>query len=75
MNKLTLTLMLSLAEVSKNSILNESASCLPRSNEITRSSSYNFKAMDKKNQTAAIRQVKFYLLRQASAAAVGETPQ
>lgn len=36
---LTLTLMLSLAEVSKNSRPKESAKCLPRSKEITRSSS------------------------------------
>ena len=37
--KLTLTLMLSLAEVSKNSRPKESAKCLPLSKEITRSSS------------------------------------
>ena len=37
--RLTLTLMLSLAEVSKNSSPKESAKCLPLSKEITRSSS------------------------------------
>lgn len=35
----TLTLMFSFADVSKNSTPNWSASCLPRSNDITRSSS------------------------------------